>query len=520
MHPSHVVEIGDRDPSEYTDGDVSDARVLLFQEEPRTVHALRRAVEHIESAHVEVVHVATFADLRRHLEQDTVALVVVDLTTDVATKVRHVLDPDDAVAVIGIAPALDEAVRRRAADLGAAHVLVETEGFEELLRLVARGFVEHSRLRGLAEIAGREARSAHAQLLEALMHVEQPALVVGPEHKVLFANRAATDLLGCAPFRLLATKFPSPLRAVDAQTVVLPDGRGGNHVFSARTLRLRWGCRPARLVLVRAPVHTNRTPPCSPASAEQLATFAATGSEINARSTRVEAALQAALDHRTQLRALVKQAFAAIGRHARLFGGTGTPNDAEAVVEDLLDSWHRALVGAIDDTRRIQRLAAHVQRSAARSSGSVELTSVDAIVRGVCKGIQERLPDTAISHVCGAGATMVTDARRFETFLDRLLTGVARGLRDHGVPVPTLAVRTRASGETVVVSLEAHAAALAGRERALLQWITAAPDPSDPDELAEAADLLQQLRGKLRFGLRSDGTLWLQAALAVAQPGA
>ena len=494
----------------------SRAEILLVEDNPGDARLIKAYLEEIreESGTSHLVHVTHLEEARHRLEEGHVDAVLLDLGLPDCEG----LETLEALAAVGMeVPVVvltgnpDEGLRRGASELGAIDYVLKDELDPERLARVLESALGHSRLVESMRKARKDAELAQAQLMELVVLSFEPAVILGPDRRVVYANPAAGALFGVDARRLRRQKLPLPIDRGQPSHVELSDVLGRTHDLEVRTMSVRWRDQPAYLVLMRPRDARGGRALERPTHYASVAMLA---SELHAHAHRLEAWIRQAEDHQRKLADLGRW----IGRPSQGSGVTISRVESRRTMAELVDDTRDALGEASSDLERVRRLSTHLQRMSTHGR-PVELQTLDSLVRQTCDSVGRDCPhELSLLVETAAPSVFPRDAARATNVLERLLNALVSIARQELTAPLQVAVRTRAHRDSALVLLDIDGPSSSPGFRArVLTGLVTAPTESAPElELAQCLGAIRDLGGHARFGTRADDSLWIE--LSVTQP--
>ena len=212
-------------------------KVLIVEDDPEGVAVIRRSLRKGPLSTMKVTDVASLEEAVRHLENEDVDLVLLDL----------------AVAAEAVGVDVVRRVRRIAPSIPI--VVITDEGWETLaiqaLQQDAQDYVLRHQLN--PSTLGRAIRYAlepdrwQGQYRRLLSMSPDGVLIIDGEGRILFVNASAVAMLGWAPARVAELPKAMAAPSVDALDITLDTGR----VSEIREVDTLWSGQPARLITMR-----------------------------------------------------------------------------------------------------------------------------------------------------------------------------------------------------------------------------------------------------------------------------
>lgn len=496
------------------------AEILLVEDNPGDARLIQAYLDELTDSGLHdagpshLVHVTHLEEARRRLAEAHIDAVLLDLGLPDCSGLETLEalgSSDSDVPVVVLTGNADVALRRGAAELGAVDYVLKEELDADRLARVLESALGRSRLVGSMKKARKDAEIAQAQLMELVVLSFEPAVILGSDRRVVYANPAAGELFGVDARRLRRQHMPLPLDHGEPRRIELSDALGRTHDLEVRTMSVRWRERPAYLVLLRP--RATRTGG-APERVGNQGSVAAVASELHAHAHRLEAWIQRAEDHQSKLADLGSR----VGRPGR--GGSGVSLcrvQTRRTMAELIDDTRGALGEATDDLHRVQRLSAHLQRVSSRGR-TIELRTLDALLRNTCESIgRECERDVHMTLETRAPGVFPRDTARTAAVFERLLNALVSISRQQQLDEPLrIAIRTQAYNESAIVSfdIDGEHSSHELRERVLAGLVTTPLERAPELELAHCIAAVRELGGHARFGTRRDSSLWIEISIA------
>jgi hypothetical protein len=402
-------------------------------------------------------------------------------------------------------------MRLMADEHGAAGFLLKDELDAPRLERSLRTVLERSLLRAELEHLRNLVQLSETRWLEVLVHVAEPALVLGENGRVLYANGPAVEMFG--PF---ARRFPLRELPLDADRKYGTEMSYGDGEVKRRA-RVRlvdtvWQERPAIIVLVQdlQSVHLDKSPDSSGAF---LTSAVACASELRGHAEQLHASLVSAVDHVTKLGGLDRTPHVTSGteEHPQRRIGIG-PLRAE-----LLQSTRGVLRSAMNEVERIRRLTAHLQRTSNRSGRMLEMLTFDGAMRSVCDRVRDHImPGGLLALRPGAPNVLIEEQARITDPLEHILVGLVEAVRQGTTLAPRLQIRTQGRRHAVNVAIDLLFEGGEPRHAAAVLDALVEIEQEQSRALVTLGQGLHELRrvgGYARFGMRQDASVWIEVTL-------
>jgi PAS domain-containing protein len=332
----------------------------------------------------------------------------------------------------------------------------------------------------------------------------EPAVILGADRRVVYANPAAGELFGVDARRLRRQKLPLPLEHGRGSRVELSDAAGRTHDLEIRSMEVRWRDEPAHLVLMRSRVRAGHMLD-RPRHHASMATLA---SELHAHAHRLEAWIRQAADHQRKLADLGRW----IGRPGRASGVSICRAQSRRTMAELVDDTRGALGEAADDLERVRRLSTRLQRMSGQGR-TVELHTLDALVRHACESVRRECASEARFTVeTGAPGMFPRDASRTTAVMHRLLNALVSIARQEVAAPLDVVIRTRATGDSATISLQVEGASAKLSHR-VLAGLVKTTESAPELELAHCIEAIRDMGGHARFGTGPADSVWLELSV-------
>jgi DNA-binding NarL/FixJ family response regulator len=497
--------------------DNRDAEVLIVEDNPADARLLQTLLEESALEPMHFTHVDRLDQAREWLDNNVADAVLLDLGLPDASGLEGLteLSPEHRrISVVIVSGNDDEQLRKEAVERGAVDFVVKHQLDAERLARSVRSALEQSRLVTELDRAHRRARLAQAELAELVVALDAPVAVVGPDHRILYANAAAGRLFGAEPATLRGTALAVPVDRTRSRRVELTDTEGVRHDLDVSAVPAHWRGHPAYLVMLQPSELGGRD---RERDAER-STLIAIASEISAHALRLGNTLAAAQRHHEDLVEL-----------GQVLSSTPQGKVGDLPLRSILvlaSQARDALTSAQDDLVRLRRLAMFAQRSLTRARPADDelprehrpggRNTIAAVLDDACRAAHARFgSDVHIVADTHGPPRFPADSSAARRILEALIGGLTKACVE--LEGGSLKLRIRTSGATncVLVSVDAFPDRHVEEYRARVLRLLMERNEGSPQQhdLARASTAISQAGGNLRCGSGNDGHLWLRMSL-------
>jgi DNA-binding response OmpR family regulator len=485
---------------------MTSARILLVEDNLGDARLVSTLLEGSALDPIDIVHVRDLAAATATLARERFDAIVLDLGLPDSSgldTLQRVRPADGGVPLVVLSGCDDTRLRARATELGAADFVSKDELDEFRLARCIESALARARLESQLGDAQRDAQSSDARLVDLMLHAFEPMMVLSMQHRVLFANLAAADVLGLPRDRLVGALLRLPVGEGSTQwietTALGAPARAGR--MGVRSVSTQWDRKPAWLVVLD-PSRESRAEHSSPGFVSPA--VAASASEIHARALRGAAGIETATTQIRKARELLRG-------WARHHSATET----RALLDEVLEVAANTLDDATREISRLEGVAHHVLRNNCGSGRVRELGTLDTVIRDAIQRAAAQIGKAVqvkFSHQ--ASGVLASDVPRVAPLVEHLVVGLGKWLVTDASNGLDLHVDTRVVAGSVVltVDLDPGDPSCSRSNWRADRLVTHPVDRMTETEGAidRVVRSLRDLGAEVSFGKRNDGTVWVE----------